>query len=57
MITEQQRVNIAWQVGKPIGKGMRAYYLMRADLARKHGNEDLARSYEMMLGALPLWQG
>jgi hypothetical protein len=38
---------------KYLGKGKRAYYLARADLARKAGNNDLAKSYEMLVGALP----
>ena len=36
-----------------IGKGKRAYYLARADLARKYGNNDLAKSYDLLAGALP----
>jgi len=39
---------------KYLGKGKRSYYLARADLARLLGNEDLAQSYEKLVGALPL---
>lgn len=33
--------------------GKRKYYLARADLARRFGNDQLADSYERMAGALP----
>lgn len=39
---------------KYLGKGKRSYYLARANLARQAGNLDLAKSYELLVGALPL---
>jgi hypothetical protein len=35
------------------GAGKRKYYLARADLARRYGNDQLADSYEKLAGALP----
>ena len=36
-----------------VGSGKRKYYLMRAQLARDNGNDELATSYEMQAEALP----
>jgi len=38
---------------KYLGAGKRRYYLARAMLARKGGNEDLAKSYELLAETLP----
>lgn len=43
------------QVTEPTyeGAGKRRYYLARADMARRFGNDKLADSYELLAGALP----